>query len=37
MYRGLETVPEAMKDMAARKVWGKAIIRVQATGQTSHL
>jgi NADPH:quinone reductase len=25
-YKGLECVPRALEDLAARKVWGKAII-----------
>jgi len=29
-FRGLESVPAAMEAMAARKVWGKAIIQVDA-------
>ncbi|KAJ1324584.1 NADPH:quinone reductase [Microdochium nivale] len=27
-YRGLESVPAALRDIATRKVWGKAIIQV---------
>lgn len=27
-FNGLESVPSAMKDLAARKVWGKAVISV---------
>lgn len=27
-YRGLESVPHALQDLAARKVWGKAIIDI---------
>ena len=28
LYQGLESVPEALKDISSRKVWGKAVIRV---------
>lgn len=27
-YRGLQATPEALADIAARKVWGKAIIHL---------
>lgn len=27
-YRGLESVPQAMKDVQDRRVWGKAVILV---------
>lgn len=27
-YRGIDSVVTAMKDIASRKVWGKAVIRV---------
>ncbi|KAI1810207.1 zeta-crystallin [Poronia punctata] len=30
-YRGLESVPEALHDIACRKVWGKAVIEVIAS------
>lgn len=36
-YSGLESVPEAMKDMAARKVWGKAIICVAQSSTAASL
>ncbi|KAI1823235.1 zeta-crystallin [Xylaria intraflava] len=29
-YKGLESVPEALTDIATRKVWGKAVIQVDA-------
>lgn len=32
-YMGLESVPRAMKDLAARKVWGKAVILVSGDKQ----
>ncbi|CZR56041.1 related to quinone reductase [Phialocephala subalpina] len=32
-YRGLESVVEAMKDLAERKVWGKAVIRLDGKVQ----
>jgi NADPH:quinone reductase len=28
-YRGLESVPSALDDLAARKVWGKAVVEIQ--------
>jgi NADPH2:quinone reductase len=28
IYSGLESVPKALKDIAGRKVWGKAVIQV---------
>jgi NADPH2:quinone reductase len=28
-YRGLESVGAAMKDLAERKVWGKAVILIE--------
>ena len=28
-YRGLESVATAMQDLAARKVWGKAVILIE--------
>jgi NADPH2:quinone reductase len=35
-YRGLESVPRAMEDLAARKVWGKAVVEIQSpTSPTS--
>ncbi len=27
-YRGLEEVPRAMDDMQSKKVWGRAILRI---------
>ena len=32
-YRGLESVVEAMKDLAERKVWGKAVIKLDGKVQ----
>lgn len=29
-YHGLENVPVAMDDLAARKVWGKAVVEIQS-------
>jgi NADPH:quinone reductase len=31
-YVGLSSVPEALEDIAARKVWGKAVIHIDETG-----
>ncbi len=28
-YSGLESVPRAMDDLVARKVWGKAVVEIQ--------
>ena len=28
-YRGLESVVTAIKDLAARKVWGKAVVLIE--------
>ena len=28
-YRGLESVVSAMRDLASRKVWGKAVVLVK--------
>lgn len=36
-YNGLESVPEAMNDMAARKVFGKAIICVAQSSKAANL
>ncbi|KAI8629815.1 zeta-crystallin [Xylariaceae sp. FL1651] len=33
-YKGLQSVPEALADIASRKVWGKAVIQVD-TGPTN--
>ena len=27
-YHGLEQVPDALNDLAARKIWGKAMIHI---------
>ena len=32
-YIGLESVVPAMKDLASRKVWGKAVIRLDDDGR----
>jgi NADPH2:quinone reductase len=32
-YKGLESIPEALSDIASRKVWGKAVIRVDTGSQ----
>lgn len=29
-YRGLQTVPQAMDDLSSRKIWGKAVVEIQA-------
>ena len=36
-YKGLEDVVIAMKDLSKRKVWGKAVIRLDATYQKPNL
>ena len=36
-YRGLESVVTAMKDLAARKVWGKAVVLVKPGNSKSRL
>jgi NADPH2:quinone reductase len=36
-YRGLESVLQALKDLAARKVWGKAVILLDDQEQKSRL
>ena len=30
-YSGLESVPRALEDLAARKVWGKAVVDVNGS------
>lgn len=30
-YSGLESVPKAFDDLAARKVWGKAVIEIRSS------
>jgi NADPH2:quinone reductase len=35
-YEGLSSIPSAMNDLAARKIWGKAVILLGHGGQ-SHL
>lgn len=32
-YPGLESVPKALDDLAARKVWGKAVVEIQPSKQ----
>ena len=29
-YTGLESVPKALEELAARKVWGKAVVEIQS-------
>jgi NADPH2:quinone reductase len=36
-YKGLESVVTAMKDLAARKVWGKAVVLVEPENEKSKL
>jgi len=36
-YSGLESVPEALDDLAARKVSGKAVIEIQIPKQGAKL
>lgn len=31
-YSGLESIPNALDDLAARKVWGKAVVEIQTSG-----
>jgi len=31
-YAGLESIPNALDDLAARKVWGKAVVEIQPSG-----
>ncbi|KAI0466282.1 zeta-crystallin [Xylaria cf. heliscus] len=35
-YRGLESIPEALADVASRKVWGKAVIQVDTNPGREH-
>lgn len=35
-YMGLQSVSRALKDITSRKVWGKAVIRVDANGEEYH-
>ncbi|KAI0188114.1 quinone oxidoreductase [Xylaria flabelliformis] len=35
-YMGLESVPEALADVASRKVWGKAVIQVDTSPGDEH-
>ena len=28
VYKGLSTVPNAFNDLAARKIWGKAVVTI---------
>lgn len=30
IYEGLDSVPQGLKDLAERKTWGKAIVRIRA-------
>ena len=36
-YKGLDSVVTAMKDLSARKVWGKAVILMDNTSNRPHL
>jgi NADPH:quinone reductase len=36
-YNGLKSVPEALDDLAARKVWGKAVIEIQPSQRGAKL
>ena len=27
-YEGLDQVPQALKDLAGRKIWGKAVVKI---------
>jgi NADPH:quinone reductase len=36
-YKGLEDVVIAMKDLSKRKVWGKAVVRLDASHQKPNL
>jgi NADPH:quinone reductase len=36
-YRGLESVMNAMKDLAARTVWGKAVVLIEPESSSSKL
>ncbi len=34
-YTGLESVPKALEELAARKVWGKAVVEIQSPAKLS--
>ncbi|KFY33576.1 hypothetical protein V494_07495 [Pseudogymnoascus sp. VKM F-4513 (FW-928)] len=36
-FKGLESVPHAMQEMADRKVWGKAVINLDDVGQVANI
>jgi NADPH:quinone reductase len=36
-YNGLKSVPEALDDLAARKVWGKAVIEIRPSQRGAKL
>jgi NADPH:quinone reductase len=36
-YYGLDSVPKALDDLAARKVWGKAVVEVQSSQRGAKL
>ena len=36
-FRGLESIPRAMQEMADRKVWGKAVITVDGADQDTNI
>jgi hypothetical protein len=36
-YRGLESVVKAMEDLAARKVWGKAVVLISPENDRAKL
>jgi len=35
IYEGLESVPQGLKDLAERKTWGKAVVRVRPNDKKS--
>jgi len=37
VYRGLESVVSAMKDLQARKAWGKTVVLLESSYQASRL
>jgi NADPH:quinone reductase len=36
-YKGLESIPDALQDLAERKVWGKSIVFVQPENRKAKL
>jgi len=32
-YEGLEQVPQALKDLGSRKIWGKAVVKINPTAE----